>query len=167
MSMIAHKIVENKFWTLEENGQKIAYIEATPAGYNLHRNDVKNALKQELFKSINDIQSKYDIKFNNKDTITEKDSELNVNGYPVKSFPYNKVYDMRRKLPMFTKTPKSKSYHCAGYYIVKFENIDWIVSYNPKLITVSKYAYRGPFFNVTEAKHERIIVQKEEKLNKL
>jgi len=45
---------------------------------------------------------------------------------------------------VFTKGRKSKSFFCAGYYIVKFNN-GWVKSYCPKLITLNRYPYAGPY----------------------
>jgi len=38
----------------------------------------------------------------------------------------------------------SKSYFCAGYYLVKFAN-NWAKAYCPKLITLQRYEFQGPF----------------------
>ena len=48
------------------------------------------------------------------------------------------MYDVKRKLPLFTKSKKSKSLYCAGYYIIQFEK-GWVKSFCPKLITIERY----------------------------
>jgi hypothetical protein len=50
---------------------------------------------------------------------------------------------------VFTKGTKSKSFFCAGYYIVKFNN-GWVKSYCPKLITLNRYPYAGPYPTLEE-----------------
>ena len=51
---------------------------------------------------------------------------------------------LSRRLPLFTKSEKSKSLYCAGYYIIHFDK-GWVKSFCPKLITVERYETRGPF----------------------
>jgi hypothetical protein len=54
------------------------------------------------------------------------------------------MYDVKRQLPLFTKSEKSKSLYCAGYYIIKFDK-GWVKSFCPKLITIERYISKGPF----------------------
>ena len=53
-------------------------------------------------------------------------------------------YDVKNRLPLFTKSFKSKSLYCAGYYIIKFDK-GWVKSFCPKLVTLETYDYKGPF----------------------
>jgi hypothetical protein len=39
--------------------------------------------------------------------------------------PHNSMYDIKRKLPLFTKSEDSKSLYCAGYYVIKFDK-GWV-----------------------------------------
>mgnify|MGYP003343531863 CR=1 FL=1 len=59
------------------------------------------------------------------------------------------MYDIRKKLPLFTKSNQSKSLYCAGYYIIKFEK-GWVKSFCPKLITLNRYPFQGPFMTKEE-----------------
>jgi hypothetical protein len=54
------------------------------------------------------------------------------------------MYDVKKKLPLFTKSKKSKSLYCAGYYTIRFAK-GWVKSFCPKLITLQRYDYKGPF----------------------
>ena len=54
------------------------------------------------------------------------------------------MYDVKRKLPLFTKSKKSKSLYCAGYYIIRFDK-GWVRSFCPKLVTIETYESKGPF----------------------
>ena len=74
-----------------------------------------------------------------------------VHGYPTRTIPYNSMFDIQRKLPLFTKSEKSKSVYCAGYYLIKF-NVNWLKSYCPKLITVERNEYMGPYKTELEMK---------------
>jgi len=68
---------------------------------------------------------------------------FDVHGFPCSQHPYNPMFDVQKQLPVYTKTPKSKSQFCAGYYIICFEK-GWRKAYCPKMITLSRYEYRGP-----------------------
>jgi hypothetical protein len=80
------------------------------------------------------------------------DVDRDVHGYPTSSVPYNPMYDVKNHLPLFTKSNKSKSVYCAGYYIIKFDK-GWVKSFCPKLITIERYQYEGPFKTEMEMKH--------------
>ena len=67
-----------------------------------------------------------------------------VYGYQTHTKPFNQVYHMQCKVPIFTKENKSKSFYCAGYYIIRI-NKDWLHQFCPKLITLLKYKFHGPF----------------------
>ena len=76
-----------------------------------------------------------------------------VHGFPTSVSPYNTMYDVKRKLPLFTKSQKSKSSYCAGYYIIHFDK-GWVKSFCPKLITVERYESKGPFKSELEMRQE-------------
>jgi len=61
------------------------------------------------------------------------------------------MYDIQKKLPLFTKSKDSKSLYCAGYYTIRFEK-GWVKSFCPKLITLQRYEYQGPFKTDLEMK---------------
>ena len=63
------------------------------------------------------------------------------------------MWDLKKKLPLFTKSEKSKSVYCAGYYIIKF-NKGWVKSFCPKLITIERYDYKGPFKTEIEMRQQ-------------
>jgi hypothetical protein len=74
-----------------------------------------------------------------------------VHGYSTSTTPHNAMFDIQRKLPLFTKSEDSKSLYCAGYYIIRFEK-GWVKSFCPKLITLQRYDYKGPFKTDIEMK---------------
>ena len=76
-----------------------------------------------------------------------------VHGFPTSVTPYNTMYDVKRKLPLFTKSDKSKSAYCAGYYIIRFDKA-WTKSFCPKLITLDRYENKGPFKTELEMREE-------------
>ena len=74
-----------------------------------------------------------------------------VYGFPTSCYPYNPMFNVQKKLPLFTKSGASKSLYCAGYYTIKFDK-GWVKSFCPKLITIERYEYRGPFKTELEMK---------------
>ena len=63
-----------------------------------------------------------------------------------KTFDFNEKLDDKIAKPLaeiYSKTPKSKSLFCAGYYIICFEK-GWRKAYCPKLITLQRYPFKGP-----------------------
>ena len=74
---------------------------------------------------------------------------------PLSSFPtptktHNNILDLKRKLHIFTKTPKSKCYYAAGWFVLN--QGEPAVIYCPKYIFVQRYDYQGPFKTEDEAK---------------
>ena len=138
---IAKPIVKNKFWVVEDDGQKIATIQATEDGVVYVHDE-----QREHFPSVSVLKKKYQIKFS--PTKKPKVEKTNlIYGYPISSAAYNIVYDVQRKIGVYSKTPKSKSLFCAGYFIIKIEN-EWEPIFCPKNITISRHEFYGPF--VTE-----------------
>lgn len=144
----AKTILKNKFWILEKNGVKIASLQQAEDGITLMMPSVR-----EKFKSKKELHKKYKIVFEDKKEKQVKTETYNIDGYICKTKPYNQMYDLKKKLHIFTKTKKSKSYFCAGYYIIKFDK--WSTSICPKLLTLSRYDYVGPF--KTEIEMEGIL----------
>jgi hypothetical protein len=139
--IIAKPVVKNKFWIVEEGGEKIATIQAIEEGGFAYVHDEQ----RELFPSIKMISKKYNIEFVKAEKPKkEKLDVYDVYGFPTNTQPNNEVLDVQRYLPVYTKGAKSKSFFCAGYYIIKFSST-WVRAYCPKLITLNRYEYQGPF----------------------
>ena len=136
---IAKPVVKDKFWVVEDHGQKIATIQAREDGGFVYVHDEQ----REFFPSVKILKQKYDIKFGSVEKI-KKDSTKLVYGYPITGKAYNQVWDVQRRLPVYSKTAKSKSLFCAGYYLIKSNGI-WTENFCPKNITLSRYEYCGPF----------------------
>jgi hypothetical protein len=138
--MKAKTIVENKFWILEEDdGKRIGTISS--------KNNVVTAIINETkqsFSNLEELSLKYNVSFNKKARTEKPTCEMEVYDFPTAHSPYNALWHVEKKLPIYTKTNKSNSYHCAGYYIIRFEH-GWVKSFSPKLITLQRYEYKGPY----------------------
>ena len=81
---------------------------------------------------------------------TEKPKTNVVYDYPSCCEPYNKMFYLKKKTPIYTKEKKSKSFYCAGHYLIKKKG--WQEEFCPKLITLEKYKFHGPFDTVYKLK---------------
>lgn len=148
MTAIAKPIVKNKFWIVEDAGNKIATVQAIEeGGFAYVHND-----RRELFPTIKLLSNKYNIEFVKAEKSSKADHHT-VYSFPCQGKPQNEIYDVSKKLPLYTKTSKSKSFFAAGYYLIKFSNT-WVKSYCPKLITLNRYPYLGPFASQEELQDE-------------
>jgi hypothetical protein len=146
MTLHVKNILEDKLWIVLNNGEKIGSIESVHDGVVF----VKKDMSREKFNSINILSDKYNLVFDEDTNISnESDESFNVHGFPCESPPHNAVYDLSKKLPIFTKREKSTSFYSAGYFIIKFAH-GWVRSYCPKLITLQRYEFRGPYKNKME-----------------
>jgi len=73
-----------------------------------------------------------------------------VHGYPVSGRIHNPMWDVSQRLPVYTKTKKSKSWFAAGWYNVR-RGRNWRTMLAPKLIVLQRYPYQGPFYSEHEA----------------
>lgn len=145
----AKPIVDGKFWIVEEDGVKIA---------TLHKKEnnkfvLSSTSGEMMFNKKQDLTKQFgDSFFLTSDKIRVTPSEAHeCHGYPTSCKPYNAMYDVRRKLPLFTKSNASKSLYCAGYYVIRFDK-GWVKSFCPKAITIERYESKGPFKSELEMK---------------
>lgn len=138
----AKPVIDNKFWIVERDGEKFA---------TLRKNDdnrfvMSNELGVTIFNNKESLTTEFGKDFFVAKIIREaNNSELNeVHGYPSSTVPRRPMFDIKRKLPLFTKSEDSKSNYCAGYYIIRFDK-GWVKSFCPKLITLQRYDFKGPF----------------------
>lgn len=136
----ATPVVKDKFWIVKEDGEKIATIQAVEeGGFVFVHND-----RREMFPTVNVLKKSLNIVFDKPSNRKAGKPAHEVHGFPCNHTPYNVLWDVTRKIPIYTKTDKSKSYFCAGYYLIKFAN-NWVKAYCPKLITLQRYEFQGPF----------------------
>jgi len=149
--MKAKEILKDKFWILEDSGVRVGtlskdedkFIVSNKGGGVKFYKDEKQLAKyfgKNLLTATVTLPE-----------VEVTDSASDVNGFPTRCHPYNGMFDISRKLPLFTKSEKSKSVYCAGYYLIKF-NVNWLKSFCPKLITIERNEYQGPFRTELEMK---------------
>jgi hypothetical protein len=144
----AKPIIDNKFWIVEDSGVKIG---------TLRKNEDKFVFSNEngvkVFNTKKSITEQFGKDFFVAKIIKEADNSQpnEVHGYASSTKPHNSMYDIQKKLPLFTKSSDSKSLYCAGYYVIRFEK-GWVKSFCPKLITLQRYDFKGPFKTDLEMK---------------
>jgi hypothetical protein len=148
MTIKAKPILDNKFWIIEDEGVRIGTLTKDEDAFV-----VSTKGKVDFFKNESQLKKKFGKNFLTAkiSSPTDLDDKQDVHGFPTRGKPYNSMYDISRKLPLFTKSEKSKSVYCAGYYLVKF-NVNWLKSFCPKLITIERNEYIGPFKTELEMK---------------
>jgi hypothetical protein len=150
MNSTAKVLVPNKEWLVTDNDQKIGAISKSKKGYIFHRNG-----KEVGFKNLAEIKAQLGIVLFEeglkRSTIDQENKGYVIYDYPCSSKPYEPVYSVKEKLPLYAKSAKSKSRYCAGFYIIKFRK-GWVKSFCPKLITLQRYAYYGPFKTESDMK---------------
>lgn len=153
--MKAKPVIDGKFWILENNGIKIGILQKDETDKFV----LSSKEDKSVFKDIKSIEKKFGKNFfisSKKETVSIPQE---IYGYPTNCQPHNPMYDVKKKLPLFTKSDASKSVYCAGYYAIKFDK-GWVKSFCPKLITVQRYEARGPFKTELELKQELINVNR-------
>lgn len=139
MNLKAKPIIKNEYWVITDGDKKVGNVIHDGSDYKLILNDTK-----KIYTSTKQIEKVTKIQFE-KVTKTEGPSTPAFAVYPTDSNRvYNNYYDVKRKLHIFTKTPKSKCYHVAGWFAIK-QTDQYIPILCPKYIFVQRYDYMGPF----------------------
>jgi hypothetical protein len=149
MTLIAKPVIDKQFWILQDGNQKVGNIEACAGGYQVK---IRNQVAQ--FKTIRMAAQRVNIQFESSTTVREKKNTSGlVHGYPAAGKIYNPMWDVKMKLPIYTKSNKSKSWFAAGWYRVR-KGRSWCAVQDPKLIVLQRYPYQGPFYSQEEADHD-------------
>jgi|TARA_B110000971_G_C20014668_1_gene503321 hypothetical protein len=152
MTIKAKEVLNGKFWIVEDEGVNVGTLSFSDEKFML--NDTNG--KCVIFNNADQVSNRFGSKILwSKLDITETsgNNEKLVHNMPTSCVPYNPIFDVKRKLPMFSKSNKSKSLYCAGYFIIRFDK-GWVKSFCPKLITIERYDFRGPFKTEIEMRTE-------------
>ncbi len=143
--LVAKPIIKDQYWVVTDGEKKVGNVQANSAGYEVILNG--STLQ---FNNTKDIQKKTNITFqpvkSNKTKV-----EMPYPEYPTTSKTYNNIFDIKRKLHLFTKSPKSKCYHVAGWFTLDMNGTSSVI-FCPKYIFIQRYDYQGPFKTEWDAK---------------
>lgn len=142
--LIAKPIVKDQFWVVTDGDRKVGNVLANNNGYELILNG-----NHAQFENTKDIKEKIKIRFEPLKSNKNK-ADLPYPQYPVTEKTHNSMFDVKRKLHLFTKTKKSKCLHAAGWYVINLNGVTQ-VQLCPKYIFIQRYPYIGPFKTQEEA----------------
>jgi len=145
MTIVAKPVIDKQFWILQQDNRKIGNVEACQGGYQVRINN-----QTAQFKTIRMVEQRVNVHFETQKKHTKSSSINQVYGYPTSGRAYNGIWNVPQKIPMFTKTAKSKSWYAAGWYQIRCGR-QWQTVMNPKLIMLQRYPYHGPFHTEEQA----------------
>ena len=135
----ATPIVKNKFWLVTDNDVKIGTVKSSHRGLTYIHGET-----EERFATVKLLKDKYNISFETYKSPKSEDMQNEVYGYPTgKHVPYNPLWHVQLGVPVFTKDEKSRSYYCAGYYLIK-ERKKTKLHFCPKIIMLERNEFEGP-----------------------
>ena len=147
--IVAKPVIDNQYWILKQDDEKIGNVQAVDGGFAL---TIRN--KVAKFKTIRMLRRQDNIEFAEPEHVTPIPKDR-VHGYPTGCRTHNGMWNVQLKLPLFTKTNKSKSWFAAGWYSIK-QHRSWKVLQNPKLIVLERYTYQGPFYTEEQARDQSV-----------
>ena len=143
--IVAKPVIKDKFWILRQDDHKVGNIEASSDGYTVRINNTIARVK-----NISTVRHDLAVAFDAPPVLKKVTADNCVHGYHTGTRTYNGIWDVQRRVPLFTKSRKSKSWYAAGWYMVK-QHRAWKAVQNPKLITLQRYQYQGPFHTQQQA----------------
>jgi hypothetical protein len=149
MNFISKVVIPNKEWIIEDHGQKIGSVAKLKKGYEFFRRG-----QRINFKDLKALTDEFGFTLAEGTKTSKFEIEpvsYKIYEFPCSSKPFEAVYNVKKKLPLFAKSAKSKSQYCAGYYVIKFRK-GWVKSFCPKLITLERYPFHGPYKTEIEMK---------------
>jgi hypothetical protein len=153
IKLIARPVVKNKYWIVENNGDKIGTVQAVEDGTYVYVQDHN----RNKYATIKTLGQSHNIKFEtstetekNKTKVANKSNNKILDGFHTDVTPHNIMREVRLGISVYTKSKKSKSYFCAGYFGIE-EKSEWTIEFCPKLITVNRNKVIGPFKGRSEA----------------
>ena len=148
MNLVAKPIIKGEYWVVTDGDKKVGNVIQEGSEYKVKLNNTT-----ESYNSTKAIEKSKQIEF---EKITKNKTQISPPPfavYPTNSNRiFNSFYDVKRKLHIFTNSPKSKCYFVAGWFAIK-QNEDYISIFCPKYIFIQRYDYIGPFNTEEEAKN--------------
>lgn len=143
-TLIAKPVIKNQYWIVTKGNEKVGNVIADSSGF-----DVKLNGNTIHFNNQTDITKTTKIRFQPMKS-NKTIAQIPYPEFPTTTKTYNNVFDIKRKLHLFTKTKKSKCYYAAGYYVMN-QNGNKEVVFCPKYIFIQRYEYVGPYKTKDEA----------------
>ncbi len=157
-TIIRAKPITESFWIVEDNGVKVGVLKLNDQDKYVFSSNATVQTYDNKKKLIAQFGKDF-FTYSVPELIDQPIKELTVSGFPTSVIPFNPMFDLKKKLPLFTKSKTSRAIYCAGYYVIKFEK-GWVRSFCPKLVTLTENQYEGPFTTELEMKQRLIHVSK-------
>ena len=140
----AQEVIKDKFWIVYSNGSKIGTLRFCDESYEFFNQSTE---EKQYFNSFNEM-----FKVSNTQQEFKDVDILNVGGFTTGC---TEIFEAQEgDIPMFKKSAKAKTFYAAGHYVVKFDGMGWQWATTPKVDTLHKYSYRGPFLTEWEMQLE-------------
>ena len=143
--ILAKPIVDNQYYILKKDDRKIGQLEVKENG----NCTIKILDSVVSYTTIKMAREAVNIQFEPAETTTPPLPNI-VYGHNVEGKVFNPLWDVKHRLPLFTREDKSKSWFAAGWYRVR-KGRNWKTIQAPKLIMIQRYPYQGPFYSEAEA----------------
>ncbi len=137
-NLVAKPIVKDQLWVVTNGQEKVGNVENTGQGYCVTLGN-----HQCNFDSTNTINKLVAIEFQ-RPSAKKLTQTPPYAVWPTSSKTYNNMFDVKRRLHVYTKIRKSKCYYVAGWFKLLINN-EWQTIFCPKYIFVQRYKYLGPY----------------------
>jgi hypothetical protein len=141
----AKSVIKDRFWILRLDDRKIGEVERDEQGYHVRIGD-----RKYYSKTLPRTEQGEPIRFESVESSAGVVSNL-VHGFDAGCDAYNIMWDARRRVPLFSKSAKSRSMFAAGWYAIQ-QHRAWRITRNPKSILLDRYRYQGPFHSRDQAR---------------
>lgn len=145
----AKPVLPDHYWILTDQDRKVGTITAQGRGFSV---TIRGHSRE--FNTLRTIRKQLDVEIDPLPA-KKKISTDEIYGFQVTGKIYNAMWHVHYRLPLYTKSPKSRSWYAAGWYAIK-QNRTWKICRSPKLIVLQRYAFQGPFHTREEA-HDKSI----------
>lgn len=136
--IVAKPVVDGKFWILKDGEAKVGELQKSSTGFRFSAPTARDE-----FKTISMAEERLGMRVE-KAPLPPPPETHSVSGYPTNCQVFNPVYDVKLRVPLFTKSRESKCWHAAGWYQIKqFAEYEWVQC--PKMIILQRYPFVGPF----------------------
>ena len=126
---------ENKFWIVENDGQKVGTICSSDTGV------VLQVGKEKLpHLALDELKQKMKVSFAGKDVVATEKQLDEVHGFPKTEKPGSQ--ETERKLPLYTKTEGSQSFKVLDIFALSLTMVGCL--HCPQLITLGRNEFMGP-----------------------
>lgn len=155
------KQLTDKSWFLyTENLEKIGIISNQETGYYILASSIN-----EKFNTWDDLLNFFNIKeFDIIDDKNEKIGIFYINGYPTDmEYPLIKDNHAEYKIIQYSKTENSEILYSPGYFCLHFPK-QAMPAFCPKISTLEKYNFSGPYKSKEEMNIELINLRRKSKV---